>query len=382
MKLGLIITNDWELYGDGTGDYFEVQHRPVEWLAKSLENHGAKLTIMAEIAQQWSHMEISDEFPWAAEIVSAWESTLINMVKTGHDVQLHIHAQWFGAKHDGNKWQLNLDKWAFPCLPVSEIDRALLEGKTYLESLISKETPQYKCVAFRSGAYCVQPSCDVVSSLVRHGFICDTSVTKGMFEEKTCDFRGAYSNFFPWFVNPGSIEQKAENPSGLIEIPIYSKSLWDSPILRWKFGVCYGTLLGPKEKMWFDQNDRICNARYPKKNRPFSRKFKPIHLVQVLLRKTTVQLDYDRLSPEVFANMLRHVIKDAQTQQLGRSDVILPVVATGHVKNMHNADNIERILDRLHPLLKDETVVYWTLREAIDYWFERLGESHGYTHAT
>jgi len=76
MKLGLIISNDWELFGDGSGDYFEVQHRPLEALLQTVEDHGAKLTVMAEVAQQWAHQRISPHAPWAREVVEAWESIL------------------------------------------------------------------------------------------------------------------------------------------------------------------------------------------------------------------------------------------------------------------------------------------------------------------
>jgi len=52
MKLALILTNDWELFGDGSGDYFEIQHKPLEELLDTVEDHGAKLTVMAEVGQQ------------------------------------------------------------------------------------------------------------------------------------------------------------------------------------------------------------------------------------------------------------------------------------------------------------------------------------------
>lgn len=375
MRLGLVFTNDWELYGDGTGDYFEIQHRPLGWLAKTMEDHGAKLTIMAEVCQQWSHIDIADKFSWASEIVSAWDSVLVNETTRGHDVQLHLHPQWLGAKYVGNRWHLNFDKWRLPNLPAEDIHKTLRKGKNHLETLLSKNISDYKCVAFRSGSYCIQPSSEIISMLIRNGFTCDTSVTKGMKQDGLFDFRGASSNFMPWSVNPEFIEQKADHCSGLIEIPIYSKSLWDSPILRWKFGFCYGTLLSSEEKKWFDETNRIANVRYPKKNRPFWNRFKPIHLVQAFLRKTAVQLDYDHLGAEIFIKMLKYVIKDSRTKELENCDVIVPIIASGHTKNMHNAENIERILDRLEPLIKEKTIVYWTLTEAIQYWSKRLSRS-------
>jgi hypothetical protein len=380
MQLGLVFTNDWELYGDGTGDYFEIQHHPLKCLAKDMESHGAKLTVMAEIGQQWAHKDAEEKFSWAGEIASAWESSLTDMISLGNDVQLHLHPQWLGAKFIGTRWDLNLNKWALPKLSSDEIDRAILAGKEHLEKLFSKVNPDYKCLAFRSGGYCVQPSSKIFSALTKNGFVCDTSVTKGMVQEGLLDFRQAFSNFLPWLVDPDFIEKKADNASDLMEIPILSVPLWDSPIMRWKFGYFYGTRISTIERKWFDENNRVCNIRYPKKNRPYQRSFKPVLLAQALLRKTHVQLDYDHLSAEVFARMVSQVLEQCRSQKLDTANVIIPIIASGHTKNMHNTDNIERILDRLNPFFKEGTVIYWTLTEAVKYWFERLKRNPGYVY--
>ena len=81
MKIGLILSNDWELFGDGSGDYFEIQHKPLESLLSTVENHSAKLTVMAEVAQQWAHQKIREQEPWADEVVFAWEAMLKETIR-------------------------------------------------------------------------------------------------------------------------------------------------------------------------------------------------------------------------------------------------------------------------------------------------------------
>ena len=44
MKIGLVLTNDWELFGDGSGDYYELQYKPLEDLLKILKEYEAKIT--------------------------------------------------------------------------------------------------------------------------------------------------------------------------------------------------------------------------------------------------------------------------------------------------------------------------------------------------
>src|SRR5262249_21791631 len=151
-------SNDWELYGDGSGDYYELQEASLKALLTALENHGAKLTVMAELGQQWAHLEIGEKESWAREIAQSWERTLAEVVKRGSDVQLHLHPQWLNAKHENGRWTLDLSRWSISSLDHQAIEAVLLKGKRYLESLLKGIDPDYECIAFRAGAYCIQPS--------------------------------------------------------------------------------------------------------------------------------------------------------------------------------------------------------------------------------
>lgn len=372
MKLGLVFTNDWELLGDGTGDYFEVQHRPLEQLAAVMQDYGARLTVMAEVAQQWAHLELADRFSWAKEIATAWESILTRIVAAGHDAQLHLHPQWLDATHEGDGWKLHFDRWAVSSLSRSELYRVISHGKAYLESLLTPADPSYECLAFRAGAYTIQPSRDIVPSLVASGFLCDTSVTKGIVQDELYDFRNAHSNCIPWHADPEHIECQADIPSGLMEMPIYSATMWDSPLLRRCRWFQYGTVLSSEERKWFTDRERIWNVRYPRAARPFFRyKFRPVHLVQAWLRRTAVQLDYDVLCAKTFVDLLRRLFTEGAGNRWSDPEIIVPVVASGHVKSMHSTENVARILARVHSELGG-TVVHWTLREAVRYWKKRI----------
>src|SRR5262245_19077263 len=158
MRLGLILTNDWELFGDGSGDYFEIQHRPLEDLLGVFAKYNAKLTVMAEVGQQWAHQRIGDREPWARNVVEAWESILKKTIRNKHEVQLHLHPQWLDAEYKDNKWQVNLDNWAVSSLPSETTGKIFKKGKLYLENILKPVAPSYECIAFRAGAYCIQPS--------------------------------------------------------------------------------------------------------------------------------------------------------------------------------------------------------------------------------
>jgi hypothetical protein len=152
MKLGLILSNDWELFGDGSGDYFEVQHRPLKALLQTVEDHGANLTVMAEVAQQWAHQRLAPHATWAREVVEAWEAILQETVKRRSDVQLHVHPQWLHARYEQQAWQVDFDQWAIAKLDPTSIETVIQRGQQYLERLLQPINPDYACIAFRAGA--------------------------------------------------------------------------------------------------------------------------------------------------------------------------------------------------------------------------------------
>jgi hypothetical protein len=81
MKIGLVLSNDWELFGNGAGDYFEIQHHPLQQLLDVVEGYGAPLTVMAEIGQQWAHQRLGEHESWARDIACAWELILQDTIR-------------------------------------------------------------------------------------------------------------------------------------------------------------------------------------------------------------------------------------------------------------------------------------------------------------
>src|SRR5262245_15530206 len=134
-------------------------------LLGAVHERGAKLTLMTEVGQQFAHQKLAERETWAREIVDAWETILREALTAGHDIQLHLHPQWLDAKHEDGTWRLNYTKWAISTLPPEEMESILRNGKAYLERLLKPINADYECIAFRAGAYCIQPSATVSESL-------------------------------------------------------------------------------------------------------------------------------------------------------------------------------------------------------------------------
>ncbi len=386
MRLGLILLNDWELFGDGSGDYFEIQHKPLLELLDVVEQHGARLTVMAEVAQQWAHQKLSRKQSWAGEVAHGWESALREVAGRGADVQLHLHPQWLNAEYLDGKWRLDYRYWAVSSLESEVMERVFSDGKRYLEALLKPVAPLYECIAFRAGAYCIQPSVKVIENLLKAGIVCDSSVPRGLIDPDFYDYRDAHSAVLPWFVHSENIKYQNENDEGLLEIPPYSFPILDMPIirrlaLRLFYLLSFGVSIGSRDRKWLLKNNRVMVKRYPPRTRPFaqkdrgSKRFSVGNLLSKLVVRRAIQLDYDNLPPKAFVKALKMVFDEEDVQELRDKDVTIPVIAAGHVKNMHNCLNMGRILEEIDAGLQGQ-VTYWTLQEAVAYWLKRESRSH------
>jgi hypothetical protein len=377
MKIALVLTNDWELFGDGSGDYYDVQHKPLQELLSILDTYNAKITLMTEVLQQFYHKEAGKSKPWAKEIADSWESILIETIKQNHDVQLHLHPQWVNSKPDEKKWLLDMSKWKLSSFNTDTINSLLRDGKEYLEQLIKPIRPDYSCVAFRAGGYGIQPENEIVGILKSNGFIADTTVSKNLFSPDMYNFRNAPSNVIPWFTDNGNLCTKGTKETGLLELPIYSLKKYHSLILKklspkLYFSHSFDAEISDEELTWMKERDKIKSVRYPVQNRYYKKSQKKglKFYLNALLSENTFQLDYDYMPASVFLKVIEGILRDKNLAKYTEKGITIPVIASGHVKDMHSAENVELILKGIEKNFNGE-VGSWTLTEAANYWIEK-----------
>lgn len=372
MPLAIVLTNDWELFGDGSGDYFELQHKPLFELFDVLSANDARITLMAEVFQQWSYTAIAGSHPYAKEIEQGWLEAVSETVRRKSDVQLHLHPQWLNARFDGGRWSLNMENWSLSSLKSDVISKIIADGKRYLEDTLRKIDDGYRCIAFRAGAYCIQPEQPILAALKKNGFIADVSVTKGLAAESYYDFKDANSDLLPWYASEENINKSSGNPSDILELPIHSFERNESQVLK-KFFLDYYykhfLKIPENEVRWQAEKERIKNIRYPVSHR-YYKKYQNKGLkfyLSALYSRHLLQLDYDHLTPTEFLRALRNVLKRKEYQQLDEQGVTLPLIASGHFKDMHNIQNLKTIIELIVKEFKGK-VAFMTLSEAVNYW--------------
>lgn len=249
----IILTVDYELFGDGSGCLDACVLKPAAQMMQIAERFNAPVTFFAEALEFIAMTEQKDD--------SRAKSQLNASLKRGHDVQLHIHPQWHDASFDFQEsWLLDMDSWRMGDLTKLEVDTLLGKAKQWLEGEVASNIPNYRCVAFRAGGWCIQPSEVVISALIEKGFVLDSTVASGQWRigyGEWSDFRNAPD--LPFWLIQDDVCRPSSN--GLWEVPISVGNINPLQHLKALFisnrggaqGLapnCTGSYRGPSENRW------------------------------------------------------------------------------------------------------------------------------------
>ncbi|MEY2486529.1 MAG: hypothetical protein QOH39_2177 [Verrucomicrobiota bacterium] len=221
--LNVLFTLDYEIHGNGDGSPHDLMVEPTARMLDLFDAYGAKLTIMADVAEILKFREYRDQFGRDDYHYEAIVAQLQDAIRRGHDVQLHLHCSYFNARFENGKWQQDWTEYNFAGLSEERINEVLGIGKTFLEEQLRTAKREYRCNVFRAGNWAVAPSRGVVRALINNGFEIDTSVFKdGQRNDHLVrfDYSEAPSELVPWRASEADICRR-DDESALLEVPIY-----------------------------------------------------------------------------------------------------------------------------------------------------------------
>lgn len=181
--LNIIITFDYEIFfGKNYASEDKVLFEPTEKLLDILDENDISGTFFADILSVQAYNKEKEDSDYS----NKFENQIKEMIKRGHDVQLHIHPHWITAKFDQNSGQWKIDPSTYrihyflESNPVGvSAEDIIRESVEYLENTLKDVDKSYKCYAYRAGGYCIQPGEALFDILQRKGIIIDSSVCMG-----------------------------------------------------------------------------------------------------------------------------------------------------------------------------------------------------------
>ncbi len=336
----LLLTLDYELPADGLGEVRRDILAPTRALLDICERHQAPLTIMAEVGELWAfEREDNAGFPRSLHYdpACAIRQQLVEAVRRGHDVQLHLHPQWIQAKWRDGRWSLDYGHYRLTDFSNDDMAAHLHSAKACLENLLSPVEPEYRCLGFRAGHWNTSPSGRYLAALLSAGLQSDTSVFKGGFCQNAAvayDYRDAYSQVKAWYAHPQDINRSVPQ-TGVLIVPIATERV---PLIR---------MLSPR-RLWlarrYLREDRLITAAAGQ-----VRSTDPSSWLTRLKRLNPLashprKLDFCKLTSSQLlratARLMRKYAGEAACQPI-------PLVLIGHSKQVGSGANVDVFLQKL-----------------------------------
>lgn len=313
-----IFTLDYEIHGNGDGCPYALMVEPTDRLLRLFEGFGAKLTIMADVAEILRFKEYANDVGRDDFYSEMIEQQLQDAIRRGHDVQLHIHSSYFRARRENGRWIQDWTEYDFARLPIDRMDWMVRRGKQYLESLLRPIDPGYRCAVFRAANWSVSPSANVVNTLLKNGIRIDTSVFKYGCRDGHVqfDYSSAVSALVPWRVHADEI--CAEDDDGL---------LWEFPIYAEHRGIAVFATPNRLYRALIGRFHRLSNGGHAITSGPADRAAGQPGGLRSALRLHAWKADFNQCT----GRQLISAIERAEAQ-FARSDVPLPFVLIGHSK--------------------------------------------------
>jgi hypothetical protein len=314
--IGLILSLDYEIFGDGTGSFNADVIKPTNDFLRICERFNAKGTIFVEVAELFKHREVGG---FENELMAVREQ-LKSAYKRGHDVQLHVHPWWMNAEFRDGKWVMDYTISSLSSLKSHEATNYLRLCKQFLIDFLSPIYKSDHCVAFRAGSWGMMPTRVIYHALVNSAIQVDSSVYKwGVANGKYLkyDYSQAFSNIRPWYFSEDDVNKRfksqAKQPKCL-EFPIYSEKH-----NIFKFFTVKRFRLRNKVKM--SVGDGLISVDFKNSKVIIS------NLISNLLNKRAMKFDFCKCNLREMKNMFFNIMKDHTQNEY------LPIVTIGHSKD-------------------------------------------------
>lgn len=346
MKLQLVFTLDYELFGDASGSVIHEQIKPTNNLLDIFDEYGAKLSLFFEYGQYLGYEKFASSTNSFEEDNQLICKQLIDCMQRGHDVQFHYHPTWYNAKYKKNKIHLDINKFDISTMSSDEIYEIVYSGKEFLDKLLTPININYTCHTFRAGAWSMKNPNLVLPIFKKLGFKCDSSVAPHAKFSSTYgefDYSNASSSYGSWLIKSDSNSLVEKDINGdFLELAIYTK----------------------KSRFAFL---KYFNSHYLKSNKIISEFYKTkvselsmsrVDKLKKVLKRNYYMADFNTMSHKTLYKMVLDVIKENEN-----TEKVIPLVFIGHSKSSYFNDELRLLFQKLSSL---NCIEYKTLSEVVE----------------
>lgn len=349
-KYVVIIGDDCEVMGNGLGNVADLQYLPALSMMNISDRYGAKVSFQMDVAHRLALKKFNEhsELRIQGEI---WDNTALLIKERGHDVQLHLHAQWSEAEYSDGHFHL-IDTWNICLYEESKRNKILRDAVDFLHDLIRPKFPDYNVCAFKAGSWAMQPSDRLLPELERLGINILMGMRSGLdFPAQKVNFSSMEEEFLPYYPDYSDVEKLSNNKGGVVAIPLqpYSPDLITLSRYIFESIVC--------KKRYLDNKYRYHKEAIPKSILNDESLVKGRKLFRLNLRPYETHL---KIGNQPFFYLKKSF--DSILNNLDNIDVPrIPILIESHTKQYHNHyDDIEQFIEYM---AKNQNVEFSTLAD-------------------
>lgn len=328
--LNLIITADYEIFGNGSGSVDNCMIAPAEKMMGIAEKHGARICLFVDVCEYWAFKDVFEKGLSQDDNALKVENQLKDAIKRGHDVQLHFHPQWLDYKYQNGNWNLNQDYWRLPSVEKIEgwsIKKLFEEGKKTLEKMLQPINTNYKCDVFRAGAWCIQPEEEVLKAMKELGFRIESTVAPGkVYDDGRTIYDFSNTPDIPFWKIGESVTQK-DDIGEILEYPIFTTKLPASKVF--KFNRLKVSRNIPNKPLGCSA---VADSHY---KQSFTKKFAKAVSSQIRMLNNSDGVSYEEMK----------YITEKAIDKYKPMDGEIPLVMIGHPKTFGNHNEFDKYLE-------------------------------------
>ncbi len=245
-KVYILLEDDTEIFGNGTGHIMNRMYLPVLRYVEILKEYNAKSTFYVDMAHWLFLQENADfkDFALQAELI---EKTIFHLLENNMEVQLHLHSQWANARIDNGKIYVT-DKWNIGQLDEEDQKRLFLKGLESLKEIINKSKFSNEFNSFKAGSWGLQPFNILYDEFANKGAKIVLGPTKGLkLPALNVDYSGMESEITPYYCRKDDIN-KIGNTKDIVIVPMTPTYLNWIDLTRYVIHVNYRNIMQRYDK--------------------------------------------------------------------------------------------------------------------------------------
>ncbi|KJJ84765.1 hypothetical protein OMAG_001263 [Candidatus Omnitrophus magneticus] len=153
--LQIIISIDYEIFGQGAGNVSDHMINPVKKLSRIAGRYNVPFSLMFEAVEFMKFEEFARDIRKDLEFSphELIKEQIIECARKGHDIQLHIHPQWIDALYKRKKWEIPNPSRVVEDMDEKSIYKMISSAKQKIENIITPINPNYICNTARFTGY-------------------------------------------------------------------------------------------------------------------------------------------------------------------------------------------------------------------------------------